>query len=350
MSARPLISILTPVFNYGTFIEEAIHGVMNQTYENWEWIIFDDGSTDNTGDIIKGTKDSRIKYNFQEHMGISHLVKSFNKALSLCNGSLIAMLDGDDYWPEYKLEVQSKCFDSPDIVLSYGESIVVGKNGRKVNYRTLPADPHIANNNPVGSSLKLLLLERNCFITNSTVMLNKNALLSIGGFVEAEGLWQDFPTWTRLALEGRFAAHPLCLAYWRWHLSSTSNTTSPEVRMNAGISFLREFVLLNKEKLIELGSFYDKDILEEHWKKLNPYARYYSRALVALSCGLFKEAEVAFRKFLEKDASLKQRLIYFLVVLSSLFHFDLVNPFATLKTKVEKIMRVYWGGSSDIDD
>lgn len=343
MHTNPLVSIITPVFNQEPYIEETIRGVLNQTYENWEWIICDDGSTDNTGNIIKEVRDVRMKYIFQEHMGPNHLVRSFNKALSMSNGKLIAMLDGDDYWPDYKLEVQVKNFDSPDTVLSYAECIMINKNGSTVQYRTLPADPHIASNDPIGSSLKLFLLKRSCFITNSTVMLDKEALLSIGGYIEAKGLWQDFPTWTRLSLEGKFAANPLCLGYRRMHLSSTSYAADPEAAMEDGINFLREFVLSNRQKLVDLGFFYDKDILEEHWKRLNPYAWYYSRAMVALSCGSFKKAKTAFKKFLEKDASLKQKLIYFLVVLSSFLQFDVVNPLVTLKVKLAKKMRVYLG-------
>lgn len=340
---NPLVSILTPVFNQERYIEETIRSVLNQTYENWEWIILDDGSTDGTGDIIKRFRNSRIKYVFQEHLGTDHLVKTFNKALSLCNGNLIAMLDGDDYWPDYKLELQVKDFDSPDIVLSYGESILVNEDGKKVNCKLLPSDPGIAGNRPVGSSLKLFLLRRMCFITNSTVMLNKETLLSIGGFIDAKGLTQDFPTWTRLSLEGRFAANPVCLGYWRMHLASDSYQAGPEFKMKAGISFLREFVLLNKQKLQALGVSCDMDMFEEHWSRLNPSVRYHSRTLVALSCGSFKEARTAFKKFLENDASLKQNFIYFLVILSSLLRFDVVNPLVTFKARLAKKIRANLG-------
>ncbi|HXX80934.1 MAG TPA: glycosyltransferase [Thermodesulfovibrionales bacterium] len=335
MHTSPLVSIITPVFNRESYIKETIRGVLNQTYENWEWIIFDDGSTDNTRNIIMDVRDVRIRYVFQENMGPYHLVKTFNKALSMSSGKLIAMLDSDDYWPDYKIQVQVKNFDSPDIVLSYGECFVINENGNMVQYIALPADPHVANNDPVGSSLKLFLLQRSNFVANSTVMLDKEALLSIGGFVEAKGLWQDYPTWTRLSLEGTFAANPLCLGYRRLHLSSTSYA-GYEALMESGFTFLREFVMSNSQKLIDLGFSYDRDVLEEHWKRLNPYASYYTRAIVALSCGKFKEAKAAFRKFLEKDSSLKQKIIYFLVVLSSFLQFDLVNPLASLKVKLTK--------------
>ena len=343
MTSRPLISILTPVFNQSSYIEQTIRSVLNQTYQNWEWIIVDDGSTDGSGDIINGFKDSRIEYIFQEHAGVDHLTASRNKAFTACNGDIIAMLDGDDYWPDYKLEEQVKNFASPDIVLSYGECMIVNGKGKKIYYRTLPADQHIANNDPVGSSLKLFLLQRSCFITNSTVMLNKKALLDIGGFLEARDLAHDFTTWTRLSLEGRFVGNPICLGYWRRHLSSTNYRRSPEVLMNSGLDFLREFVVLNKQKLADLGFSYDMDILDAHWRKLNPYLHYYNRAVIDLSSSSFRDARAAFKIFLERDTSLKHRLIYFLVILSSLVQYDLVNPLSIFKAKGEKIMHDHLG-------
>jgi glycosyltransferase involved in cell wall biosynthesis len=341
MTSRPLISILTPVFNQRSYIEQTVSSVLNQTYQNWEWIIVDDGSTDGTGEIIRSFKDGRIRYACQERAGLANLTKTYNRALTMCAGSYIAMLDGDDYWPDYKLALQVENFNSPDIVLSYGESILVNKNGKKILYRNLPADVHIATNNPVGSSLKLFLLKRDCFLTNSTVMVKKGALLSIGGFIDVKGLTQDFPTWTRLSLEGRFAANPLCLGYWRRHFSSTSYAAGPEAKMEDGINYLREFAMLNKQKLFDLGFIYDKDMLEENWRRLNPYLRYYSKAIVAMASGSFNEAKSAFKKFLEKDASLKQEMIYFLIVLSSILRFDLVNPLAFIKTRLEKIICDY---------
>jgi len=343
MITRPLISILTPVYNQSSYIEQTIATVLNQTYQNWEWVIVDDGSTDGTGDMINSIKDNRIKYFFQEHAGRYHLTRTRNKALALCSGDLIAMLDGDDYWPEYKLEVQVKDFDSPDIVLSYGESIIVNDHGKKIQYTTLPADRHIANNTPIGSSLKRFLLKRDCFIINSTVMLNKKALLNIGGFIDAREVAHDFTTWTRLSLEGRFVGNPLCLGYRRTHLSSWVYESNPEVIMNAGIDFLRDFVLVNKQKLSDLGLLYDTAFLEACWAKVNPHAHYYTIAVTALSCGSFREGRLAFKKFLEGDASLKQKLIYFLVILSSLIRFDLVNLLASFRATAEKLMHAHLG-------
>ena len=129
MFKDPLVSILTPVYNCASFMKQTINCVLNQTYSNWEWIIINDGSTDSTQEIIQGIKDKRIKYVYQEHGGFTNLTRTFNKALSLSKGVLIAMLDSDDYWVKGKLELQVKKFQDPDIVLCYGECFFVNKEG-----------------------------------------------------------------------------------------------------------------------------------------------------------------------------------------------------------------------------
>lgn len=338
MSKTPLVSILTPAYNHGHYIEQTIRSVLNQTYQDWEWVILDDGSTDNTADIIKKYKDSRIRYFSQEHAGVPQLIKTFNKALSTCNGDLIAMLDSDDYWPDYKLAIQIKSFNDPDIVLSYGESCVTNSNGRKIGYMNLPDDMSIANNDPIGSSLKILLLKRNCFIPNSTVILKKNILLKIGGFVVAEGLYQDFPTWTRLSLEGRFSAIPACLGYWRRHVASTYLNSDPELFFDAGISFLREFIHHHQKRLIEINFSYDIDRVEKDWadrkNELMIDYKHYNKAMQLMKIGAFKEAKVEFIKFIEKYPSLKNKFIHFLIDFSNIIKTDIVNPLADLKTKI----------------
>jgi glycosyltransferase involved in cell wall biosynthesis len=336
MISKPLLSILTPAFNSAEYIRETINSVLSQTYKDWEWTILDDGSTDGTGEIIRSFKDNRIKYIFQEHKGIDRLTKTYNKALSLCNGDFIAFLDHDDYWPQYKLQMQIESLQVPAIVLSYGECCVVNQEGKKIGYIGIPVDRNIACNNPVGSSLRRLLYERDCFISNSTVIVKKSALLNIGGLVEAKGLFHDFPTWVRLSLEGRFAALPCCLGYLRRHPSSTYLNTDPEALFDAGINYLRTFVPRSEKKLNKLDLFYDTEMLEKHWEEIRTsYLRAlpYNRAMLMLKRGSFREARAEFKKLLEKEHSVKNALMFVLVILSELVKYDLVNPVAASKGK-----------------
>jgi glycosyltransferase involved in cell wall biosynthesis len=334
---KPLISILTPVFNQRAHIKQTIRSVLDQTYQDWEWIILDDGSTDGTGDIIRSFKERRIKYAYQEHAGITQLTKTYNKALIMCKSDFIAMLDHDDYWPDYKLEVQIKGFDDPGVVLGYGECLIVNQRGKKIGYMGIPDDMSTAHNEPMGSALKMLLLQRYCFIINSTVMLRKSALAAIGGFVETKGLFHDYPTWIRLSLEGRFSAIPRCLGYWRRHPSSVSIRSDPAFLFDAGLNVLREFVLQNKKRLNDLGFFYDMNRIEENWENIrSEFIAYlpYNRAMLLLRMGSFKDAKTEFKKFLEKYPSPKNKFIYYLILCSAFMNFDMVNPLAKMKEKI----------------
>lgn len=340
MNSKALISILTPVYNRRTYIPETIRSVLTQSYENWEWIILDDGSTDGTGEIIQAFKDSRIHYFYQEHAGVDHLARTFNSALARSHGTFIAMLDSDDYWPRDKLEVQVRYFDDPEVVLSYGECEVVTQKGEKISSMRLPGDPGVAGNRPTGASLGHALLSRYSFIANSTVMMRKDVLLSIGGFVKAEGLYQDFPTWTTLALYGPFAAVPRCLGYYRRHASAISFNAEPGPgedswnRIDLRIAFIREFIARNKARLDELGFFPDVAAFEKRWEEIRresvPYVPY-NRAMMLLRLGLMKDARQEFRRFLAERRSLKHGLIYCLFVLSAFTRHDLVTPFSAFR-------------------
>ena len=336
MHKEPHVSILSSVFNCCSYIGKTIHSVLNQTYENWEWIILDDGSTDGTGDIIRDINDKRIRYIFQEHVASLHIAKKFNKALMMCKGELLAVIDGDDYWPHNKLQVQVKSFDDSNVILSYGESYLVNNKGRKIGYIGIPEDRSTACNNPIGSVLNILLMEKSCFIVHPTVMLRKNVLLKIGGFVEVKGMGEDFPTWIRLALEGGFLAMPVCLGYYRKHASSLSIMQNPQDAFDDETKFLKDFVLAFRDELNCLGLHYDVEKLRSHWEEIRIYIPYNS-ARYMLMFGSFKDARSEFRKFLTKAPSLKNNLIYSLIILSSYLSTDLVNPVVYLKEKIKSL-------------
>ena len=332
MSENPLVSILTSVYNCGAFIKRTIDSVLKQTYSNWEWIIIDDGSTDSTQKLIQAVKDIRIKYVYQDHQGFDHLTRTFNRALDMSKGDLIAMLDADDYWVDDKLEVQVQKFQEPHIVLCYGECFLINRKGRRIGYWALPEDPCIASNNPTGSALQNLLVNKSCFLINSTVMMRKISLLKIGGFTEAKGLGQDYPTFPRLALEGDFSAIPACLGYYRKHPSQVTINTD---RYDYETAYLSDFILLNEQKLKELGIVIKKAELESHWEKIDQF-RPYNHAMHLLMVGSFKEARIEFKRFLEHDPSLKSWFIYSLIIIASLVRLDVVNPLAYLKQKMHK--------------
>ena len=99
-----LVSIIMPSWNTAKFIGETIQSVKNQTYTNWELLIVDDCSTDNTDEIVASFKDDRIRYFHNEKNSGAALTR--NKALREAKGEWIAFLDSDDLWAPTKLEHQ----------------------------------------------------------------------------------------------------------------------------------------------------------------------------------------------------------------------------------------------------
>ena len=96
-----MFSVILPTFNRAKFIKSTVNSVINQNYLNWELIIIDNFSEDNTQQIIEKFKDSRIKYVKYKNNGI--IAKSRNYGIKISNGNYLAFLDSDDYWYQDKL-------------------------------------------------------------------------------------------------------------------------------------------------------------------------------------------------------------------------------------------------------
>lgn len=310
MDRMPLVSILSSVYNERSYIEQTVNSVLKQTYQKWEWIIVDDGSTDGTAEILKGIKDERIKYVPQENSG--RLAKNLNRALKICSGDIIAALDGDDYWPENKLEIQVKSFEDPDVVLSYGECVLINPKGKRLGHIGLIEDSAIACNNPQGTALKRFLVDIDCFIANTTVLYRKQSLTDVGGFVETNGLPHDFPTWIKLSLAGRFAPLPVPLGYYRKHMKSVSFHINQEDYFRNQVIFLTDLYRQNLRKLRDIGLCFDLEALEQHWGRIRR----------------------------------KNQIIYRLMLLSLFTRIDFINPlicFVNRNSYIKKSLKRFLG-------
>lgn len=127
------VSVIVPCFNHSQFIIEALESVLNQTFENFECIIIDDGSTDNTKEIVERWIEGRNKFNyfFQENLGLS---SARNKGISLSSGTFILPLDSDDRISENYLEKCVAILESnQNIKIAYGEAYFFGNSNNKWN-------------------------------------------------------------------------------------------------------------------------------------------------------------------------------------------------------------------------
>lgn len=107
-SSTPLVSIVMPTYNRANFIVETINSIQKQTYSNWELIIVDDGSTDQTSGIVSNFCDDRIHYHKQQHLGMEH---ARNFGLEKSRGEFIGFMDSDDLWAINKLHRQLSVFE-----------------------------------------------------------------------------------------------------------------------------------------------------------------------------------------------------------------------------------------------
>ncbi len=115
---KPLISVIIPVYNGDRYLKEAIESILAQDYQNFEIIIIDDGSTDNTANIAKSFGD-KINYSYQENAGHG---KAKNRGIELAKGEFLAFLDTDDLWAKNKLVLQiDYLLKNPDIGFTIGK-------------------------------------------------------------------------------------------------------------------------------------------------------------------------------------------------------------------------------------
>lgn len=126
-----LVSVIMPSWNTGKFIAESIQSVIDQTYENWELIIVDDCSTDNTDEVVAKFTDKRIRYFKNEKNSGAAL--SRNRALREANGEWIAFLDSDDLWNPDKLEHQINFMNKHGYTLSYTEYEKIDEESKPLN-------------------------------------------------------------------------------------------------------------------------------------------------------------------------------------------------------------------------
>lgn len=158
-----LISIITPTYNCAQFIGETIKSVINQTYTNWEMIIVDDASNDNTEEVVKSIKDERIKYiRLKENSGAA---TARNIAMENASGKFMAFLDSDDIWIKDKLEKQVKFMIDNNYNFTCTAYEKMNEKGDSLNKVFKPKKKADYN--------RILL---DCPVGNSTVMYNVSHL------------------------------------------------------------------------------------------------------------------------------------------------------------------------------
>jgi glycosyltransferase involved in cell wall biosynthesis len=228
---RGLVSVIIPTWNRARDLPRAVYSVLEQTYKNFEVLICDDGSTDESRALIQGITDSRVHWIDGAHVGLPAAPR--NRGLQVAEGEWVAFLDSDDYWLPNKLESQLNRIDVSNgrILASCGNAI--RQTDAHINEAHQLLLPRQTEDVEIG--LKQLM-EDNLVIT-STVLLHRSLLPAIGAFPVESGLkvGEDYAYWLRVASLTPIAFHGVALTNY---YDSPTTSVRASVR-NEGLVKLR---------------------------------------------------------------------------------------------------------------
>ncbi len=199
MRASPKISINLCCYNSERYLRETLESIIGQTWQDWELVIVNDGSTDRTESIIREYQERGypILYHYQSNRGLAF---SRNQAIELSRGDFIAFIDHDDVWLKDKLEKQVCVIEreTDDIALVYTKALYFTVYGEE---RELPSE-YAGRDLPEGKILPDLLLMGN-FITLSSALARRDACLSLGCFPTQYQYAEDYYLFSGLAAKYR---------------------------------------------------------------------------------------------------------------------------------------------------
>ncbi len=339
----PKVSIITPTYNHERYIKTCIQSVLDQTYESWEMIIIDDGSTDSTPQKVAEYSDKRIRYIRQENQGKSNLGKTYNYALSLSKGEIVAILEGDDFWSIDKLEKQVTSFEESSVALSFSNYYVAYDSGDSLKYE-LPKVVHLYiafENNPLGSALYPLF--DGLSPGSVTLMFRKTALLKIGGFQQMYDLpYVDYPTLLAMTLEGRFAYVPETLGYFRRHKGSISSCRLDNQKdivevIDKRYKYCKDFLRQNTDKISRLSiSIAKLDEISETRRSSAVYLMYIRSGKELFELGDRIGSRKTYGQVLKQDTSPIYKFVAILGLISTYCGIDLCAIMPTLYTRLRK--------------
>jgi glycosyltransferase involved in cell wall biosynthesis len=216
----PSVSVVIPTYNSATFLKDAIESVLGQTYSDFEIIVIDDGSTDDTEDVLRSFGE-RISYVKQENKGVS---AARNHGIRLARAQYVAFLDADDLWVPQKLAEQIPLLDKDaGIGLVYSDWTIVSEQGVSVSSfhsSRPPASGHVFSE----------LIETGFILTSGTVV-RRSCLNEVGDFDESLSIAQDYDLWLRICYRWKVGVVNKALVTkrsWNGSLSSNLSKTAAE--------------------------------------------------------------------------------------------------------------------------
>lgn len=211
------ISVITTTYNCAPFIYEAIHSVLNQTFEKFEYLIVDDGSTDDTESVVMSFNDERIHYYKITHVGRS---KALNYGLEKCNRDWIALIDADDIWHPQKLEKQLTLVDKENDII-FTDSLF--RKDDSIQF----AIECPRNKIELFETVRL-----HGHMTNSSLVFNSKHVKNLGAYDETLSNSEDYDLLIRLINNSNYKFVPEYLVLCKIRKDSLSRLRTSETKRN----------------------------------------------------------------------------------------------------------------------
>lgn len=257
MKSKPLVSIILPSYNHGKYIGEAIESVLKQDFGDFEFLISDDASLDNTAEIIKKYNDPRIKAHFFKCNQGATLNGGY--LLNQVKGKYVALINSDDVWLPNKLSTQVKFMEShPEYGACFTWAKLIDENGEDIKAKDLVFNQP---NRTQGGWLEYFFTKGNC-LCHPSMLIKSEAYQVVGSYNLAMRQLPDFDMWVRLAK--KYPIHIITDVYvaHRRFIHSGENTSSPI--LSNSLRDINESSFVLSRVLDDI----DDDIFEEGFKKL----------------------------------------------------------------------------------
>jgi glycosyltransferase involved in cell wall biosynthesis len=252
----PLISIIIPTYNRADLISKAIQSVIDQSYKNWELIVVDNYSDDNTKEVIEAFNDDRILMLFTPRTG--SVAASRNLGVSYSKGEWIAFLDSDDWWFPNKLEcVHNVIQKQPDLI--YHDLQIVALDGTLLGRKS-------TRSRKLKDPLYLDLLLNGNDIALSSVVVRRQIFLEVNGMNESPAFFavEDYDTWLRIAqITNRFVHIPKVLGAYQLHSGNIGKINNFQYLSEA---FKNHLDLLGPKQLRRFQSLYTYQIARSKYR------------------------------------------------------------------------------------
>jgi len=208
----PKVTVIIATYNAIAYLPSTVDSVIKQTFTDFELLIVDDGSTDETVEWVSKLVDPRVRLISQANQGVS---VARNQGIANAQGEYIAFLDADDLWEPIKLEKQVNCLDeNPQVGLVHTSIVNIDEQGKFL--------AAVDASDVQGNVLKHIV-EENLILCGSAPMVRRSCLEAVQGFDQKLMSAEDWDLWIRLAARYDFAVVREPLVLYRQHLNSKSN-------------------------------------------------------------------------------------------------------------------------------